>query len=331
MDLLGALGVLARVVETGSFSAVAREREVSQAAVARQISQLEEHFGVRLFHRTTRKLSLTDDGQMLLGLARPVLDGVEGMEAALGRQRFSPVGLVRIGTPVASIRFLAPRLPALLADYPGLRVELVVSDHFGDMIEDRLDLAIRPGEITDASLVVRRAGTAARVAVAAPRYLERHSAPSDPTDLATHSCLVHDTGPDSDLWTFATPEWHQFSPAGRGVRRFACRRTRPRIEGFSLTGRADQPGLSVATASGATDPSGAGFCGGPGAGASAPAGDGIGLKAPTLCRAPISEQPTRTNAILAQSLSRPSRTTRPLSAPRTRARSAVAYATVNRF
>jgi DNA-binding transcriptional LysR family regulator len=82
MDLLGALGVLVRVVETGSFSAAARERELSQAAVARQIAQLEDHFGVRLFHRTTRKLSLTDDGQMLLGLARPVLDGVEGMEAA---------------------------------------------------------------------------------------------------------------------------------------------------------------------------------------------------------------------------------------------------------
>ena len=71
MDLLGALGILVRVVETGSFSAVARERELSQAAVARQVSQLEEHFGVRLFHRTTRKLSLTDDGEMLLGLARP--------------------------------------------------------------------------------------------------------------------------------------------------------------------------------------------------------------------------------------------------------------------
>src|SRR6516165_11425146 len=71
MDLLGALGVLVRVVETGSFSAVARERELSQAAVARQISQLENHFGVRLLHRTTRKLSLTDDGQVLLGLARP--------------------------------------------------------------------------------------------------------------------------------------------------------------------------------------------------------------------------------------------------------------------
>src|ERR1700745_3120769 len=75
MDLVGALGVLVRVAETGSFFAVARERGASQAAVTRQISQLEEHFGVRLLHRTTRKLSLTDDGQMLFGLARPVLDG----------------------------------------------------------------------------------------------------------------------------------------------------------------------------------------------------------------------------------------------------------------
>ena len=82
MDLFGALGILVRVVETGSFSAVARERALSKAAVARQVSQLEDHYGVRLFHRTTRKLSLTDDGQMLLGLARPVLDGVEGIEGA---------------------------------------------------------------------------------------------------------------------------------------------------------------------------------------------------------------------------------------------------------
>src|ERR1700731_3692663 len=102
MDLLGALGVLVRVVETGSFSAVAREREVSQAAVAPHISQLEEHFGVRLIHRTTRKLSLTDDGQMLLGLARPVVDGVDGIEAALSRQSSSAVGLVRVGITVAA-------------------------------------------------------------------------------------------------------------------------------------------------------------------------------------------------------------------------------------
>src|SRR5580698_3456175 len=106
MDLLGMLKVLVRVTETGSFSAVARERDLTQAAVARQISQLEQHFGVRLFHRSTRKLSLTDDGQMLLGLARPVLDGVEGLETALGRQSASAVGLVRIGVTVAASRFL---------------------------------------------------------------------------------------------------------------------------------------------------------------------------------------------------------------------------------
>ena len=158
MDLLGALKVLVRVTETGSFSAVARERDLTQAAVARQISQLEEHFGVRLFHRTTRKLSLTDDGRMLLDLARPVLDGVEGIEASLGRQSASPVGLVRVAVSVTASHFLAERLSSLLADNPGLKVELVVSDRFGDMVEDRLDLALRIGEITDASLVQRRCG-----------------------------------------------------------------------------------------------------------------------------------------------------------------------------
>src|SRR3984957_2930351 len=209
MDLLGSLGVLVWVVENGSFSAVAREREVSQAAVARQISQLEEHFGVPLLHRTTRKLSLTDDGQMLLGLARPVVDGVDGMEAALGRQRASPVGLVRVGVTVTGSRFLAQRLPSLLADHPGLKGELVVSDRFGDMIEGRLDLAMRVGEVTDASLVVRRSGTAWFVVVAAPSYIERNGRPSTPADLASHTCIVHDIGPDSNVWTFVTPDGSQ--------------------------------------------------------------------------------------------------------------------------
>jgi DNA-binding transcriptional LysR family regulator len=172
--------------KTGSFSAVARERELSQAAVARQIAQLEDHFAVRLLHRTTRKLSLTDDGQMLVGLARPVLDGVETMEAALGKQRASPVGLVRVGMTVTASRLFSGRFPALLAEHPGLKVELVVSDRFGDMVEDRLDLAIRPGEITDASLVVRRLGTGLFVLVAAPSYIERKGRPSTPADLANH-------------------------------------------------------------------------------------------------------------------------------------------------
>lgn len=205
MDLLGALGVLARVVETGSFSAVARERSVSQAAIARQIAQLEEHYDVRLLHRTTRKLSLTDDGELLLGYAGPILDGVEGLESALRQQSSSPVGLVRVGLPVAASHYLAPRLAALVVEHPGLRVELVISDRATDMIEERLDLAMRAGDVGDSSLVIRQIGTARLVAVASPRYIERFGAPQTPSDLTNHVCLVHDVRPDSDLWTFMTP------------------------------------------------------------------------------------------------------------------------------
>ncbi len=143
---------------------------------------------------------------MLLGLARPVLDGVDGLEAALGRQSASPVGLVRVGVTVTASLFLAERLPTLLVDHPGLKVELVVSDRFGDMIEDRLDLAWRVGEIIDMSVVARRSGTAVRVAAAAPSYIKRHGEPSSPAELANHTCILHDIGPDSDVWTFATPE-----------------------------------------------------------------------------------------------------------------------------
>jgi DNA-binding transcriptional LysR family regulator len=206
MDLLGGLGLLVRVVETGSFSAVARERALSNAWVARQVSQLEEHFGIRLFHRTTRRLSLTDDGQRLLDLARPVLDGVEGIEATLGQQSALPVGLVRVGVTVTASRFLSLRLPSLLIDHPRLKVELVVGDRLGDLIEDRLDFAMRVGELSDASLVVRRSGTVMRVAVAAPNYIKRHGEPSSPVELANHICIVHDIGPDSDKWTFVMQE-----------------------------------------------------------------------------------------------------------------------------
>jgi DNA-binding transcriptional LysR family regulator len=205
MDLIGGLRSFIRVVETGSFSAVARENQISQSAVTRLIAQLEQHFGARLFHRTTRRLSLTDDGQGLLAHARHVVDAADEMEAALGRQSSAPTGLVRLGTSIAGGHFLAPRLPVLLARHPGLRVELVMRDQFSDMIDERLDLAWRSGEITDASLVVRRIGQLGRAVVAAPIYLERHGAPSVPADLATHTCLIHDFMHDAELWRFSGP------------------------------------------------------------------------------------------------------------------------------
>jgi DNA-binding transcriptional LysR family regulator len=204
MDLLGALGALVRVVETGSFSAVARERQVSQSAVTRQIGLLEQHFGVRLFHRTTRRLSLTDDGERLLGHARKLLEMAEAMEEELGHQSSTPTGLVRVGVRAAGARFLAVRVPLLLARHPGLKIELVVHDQFGDMIEERLDLALYQGELNDSSLRVRRIRMVDQAVVAAPAYLERHGVPATPAELTAHACLIHDTGPDSDLWHFTS-------------------------------------------------------------------------------------------------------------------------------
>jgi DNA-binding transcriptional LysR family regulator len=206
MDLIQALQTFSRVTETGSFSAVARERNSSHSGVIRLMGHLEAHFGVRLFHRTTRRLSLTEDGQDLLGFTRHLLEVVEGMEDVLGSHRTVPTGLVRIGTTMAAAVLLTPRLLALLERHAGLAVELVVRDRLGDMIEERLDVAIQLGQPTDSSLMARKAGAFGRTLVAAPVYLERRGAPARPENLTEHTCILHELGPDSALWQFNGPE-----------------------------------------------------------------------------------------------------------------------------
>ncbi len=206
MDLLGALATFVRVVDTGSFSAVAREAGSNQSTVTRQIGQLEDHFGVRLLHRTTRQLSLTHDGQDLLVHARHLLDTAEGMEAALGRHRSAPVGHVRFGTSVAFGMYLSPRLPALFARYPGLSVELVMRDGPSDMVEERLDLGTHFGSPPDNSTVGRQIGSFGRIAVAAPSYIALRGEPDRPEALAGHECLVHARTPDAAQWPFSGAE-----------------------------------------------------------------------------------------------------------------------------
>jgi DNA-binding transcriptional LysR family regulator len=206
LDLLGALRNFVRVVDAGSFSAVARQERTSQSTITRQIGQLEDHFGVRLLHRTTRRLSLTHDGQDLLVHARHLLDTAQGMEAALGQHRSAPVGHVRFGTSVAFGLFLTPRLPALFARHPGLSVEIVMRDGTTDMIEERLDLATQFGAPPDGSVIGRQVGLFGRVAVAAPAYLALHGEPERPEALAAHQCLVHARAPDAAEWRFAGPD-----------------------------------------------------------------------------------------------------------------------------
>jgi DNA-binding transcriptional LysR family regulator len=205
MDMLHALGTFVRVVETGSFSAVAREADCSHSSVTRLIEQLEDHFGIRLLHRTTRRLSLTDDGESLLAQARGMLDAAEEIEVTLGRRKASPTGRVRLGLPPGMAILVTSRLSTLLRRYPGLSVELVIGERFGDLIEERLDLVVQNGRSDHASVVARAVATFSRAVVAAPAYLEEHGVPRDPAELAQHNCIVHETGPGSDRWSFTGP------------------------------------------------------------------------------------------------------------------------------
>jgi DNA-binding transcriptional LysR family regulator len=205
MDMLHALETFVRVVETGSFSAVARESNVTSSAVTRLVGQLEEHFQVRLFHRTTRHLSLTEEGQNLLGHAHDLIDTAAGLEDSLGRQRTAPTGRVRLGLTAGGARLVTPGLADLLDRYPGLSVDLVIRENFNDLIEDRLDLAVRLGPPSDVSLVARSIGGFGFALVAAPTYLEKRGVPMTPADLPGHRCVVHDSGPASVHWRFNGP------------------------------------------------------------------------------------------------------------------------------
>src|SRR5579875_3210565 len=202
MDVLAAFRTFTRVAESGSFSAVAREMGATQPAISRQVAALEEYLGARLIQRTTRSLTLTEDGRDLLGHARRVLDAVEETEAAIGRRRASPSGLVRLSTSVTFGRlYVVPRLPRLLDRYPDLQVELSLSDGVVDLVSHGIDVAIRLGEVADTSLVARRIGASTRVVVASAEYLEEHGEPQHPEALAEHQCII--------FVGSATPnEWH---------------------------------------------------------------------------------------------------------------------------
>ena len=206
MDIVETLRTFVRVVETGSLTAVAREMNTSQSKISRQITQLEDHFGLRLLHRTTRHLSLTDDGKGLCGHAANLLDVVHAMEASLSRHKSTPAGHVRVATPVSLGLWLIGRLPALTARYPHLSVELVMQEHSGDMIEERLDLAVRSGEVTNPSLVIRRLGTLTRIAVAAPAYLERRGSPCFHEDLTNHDCIVRRVSESDSEWRLTSED-----------------------------------------------------------------------------------------------------------------------------
>ena len=203
MDLLAGFQTFVRVTETGSFSAVAQERGATQSAISRQVTALEEELGVRLLNRSTRGLSLTQDGTNVLDHARRVLEAVEATREAAGLRRGHPSGHVRLAVPVALGLALSSRVGDLLARYPDLSLELITGDAPHDIIEEGLDLELRVGEVAQTSLIVRPVGPTKFTAVAAPVYLQEHGAPANPLDLQRHDCIVCTSYAFDHVWRFS--------------------------------------------------------------------------------------------------------------------------------
>jgi DNA-binding transcriptional LysR family regulator len=203
MDLLGAMRGLVRVVETGSFSAAARDLGMTQPAVSKQVAWLEARLGSRLIERSTRKLAFTGEALQYYEKARAVLDAVDDAEGGIRRGTSEVSGTLRVGCSVGFGRAqVVPRLQALLARHPQLRIDLRMSDGFVDLVEEGLDVAIRIGEIGDAAFVARRLGITHRVVVVAPAYLKGRRPPRTPADLADHECVVYSGLATPNEWRF---------------------------------------------------------------------------------------------------------------------------------
>ena len=207
MDLIAAFRTFLRVAEIGSFSAVAEERGVTQPAVSRQVSALEEHFGTRLVQRSTHAVTLTHEGQDLLLAAQQLVDSADALRESMGRRRGKPVGRVRLGVPVALGLYLRSQLGGLLNEHEELSIDLVLRDDIADMIEEGLDLQVLVGAANDSALISRRVGATTAFLVAAPQYLKERSLPEQPSDLRDHDCIVYRRwGRRDDVWWFSSAE-----------------------------------------------------------------------------------------------------------------------------
>jgi LysR family transcriptional regulator for bpeEF and oprC len=206
MDRLLAMQCLARAVETGSFSAVARELGTSQPNVSRHIAALERHLATRLLHRSTRKLTLTPEGERYYPEARRVLDAVAEAESTV-RGDDTPRGLLRVACPASLGRsHMLPLMKTLLERYPEMQIDLQISDRFIDLVEEGVDLAIRIGTLKDSALRARRIGTSERVCVASSTYLAQRGTPFVPEDLRNHECVVYTLLSSGSNWSFKDSE-----------------------------------------------------------------------------------------------------------------------------
>jgi DNA-binding transcriptional LysR family regulator len=190
-----------RVAELGTLSAAARERDEPVSQTSRAISRLEKLLGVRLLHRTTHGLSLTDEGDTFLTHARRMLDTAAELEGALTGNIAGPSGIVRVAvSPVLAQMVIAPSLRSLYARYPHIQVDIAADDRAIDLARDGIDVAIRAGVEVNDTLIARKIGTHGRGLYASPEYLREFGTPKTPADLPAHRLIANSASPSLNRW-----------------------------------------------------------------------------------------------------------------------------------
>jgi DNA-binding transcriptional LysR family regulator len=196
--------IFARVARTGNMSMAGREMGLSPAVVSKRISLLEDRLGARLFQRTTRQLTLTETGEGYFKRVVDILSLVEEAEDYVSRRNTKPRGVLKISAPTSFSRLhITPHLPAFLARYPDIEIDMQLTDNFVDIIREGFDLAIRIGELEDSSLVARKLAKENRVICAAPKYLASAGTPRSLEDLEAHNCLLAGA---QDMWRLDGPD-----------------------------------------------------------------------------------------------------------------------------
>lgn len=190
MDSLSGISIFVTVADTRSFTKAAQLFGVSSSAVGKSIARMEEKMAVRLFHRSTRSITLTTEGELFLERCRRILGEVAAAEAELSEMSGAPRGRLRVSTPQLT-GLVMPALTGFMQRYPDIALDIDLSERMVDIIEEGFDAVIRTGNQEDSRLAARRIGSCPQVVVAAPAYLQRHGAPSHPRELAQHACLLH--------------------------------------------------------------------------------------------------------------------------------------------
>lgn len=202
MEMLNEMAIFAQVVESGSFSAAARQLGVNTSAISRHITRLEAHMGGRLLQRTTRSFALTELGQEVLTGSMRILQAARETHALAGTYSQHPSGVIRVTAPVVFGEvWLAPLLPGFLDAYPDVSVRLTLIDNTLDLIDEGVDLAIRISRELAPGLAARPLGKMRYVLVATPDYLQQSGYPAEPDDLTAHRCIYLGYGSFGDHWS----------------------------------------------------------------------------------------------------------------------------------